>query len=573
MSNVSGGALLARALANEGIKFVFSLPSPELDPILAGMEDNGIRQVPYHDEIAGVHMAEGLYRETGQVGVVMGNPGPGAGSLFTGALAALSEGAPVVLISAQSYPNLSYPSGPEVYQGNDQGNYFRPFVKHSAPILHWERIPEITRQAFREMWHGRPGPVHLDVPAPVSYHEDDEGKAPIVPPAAYRAGPPQPSAAQIHEAADLLAGAKRPIVIAGAGVDRGDANADVLRIVEMLNCPVVVSISGRSSVAADHPNRFFTYGAGADTARKEADVFLVAGSRMGLLDVPWDKYWGDPAGQKLIQIDSDSRNMGLTRPLSLGIVSDVKPALALLADALQARKAAPRDGKDLARYRQLDNAYWAEQMAGVATYSGPSMHPVQVIACAHSIFGPKASYFADGGNTSLWACGTLPTTAPRGFHSIFEFGMLGFGIPAGIGGRLGNPTRESVVLTGDGAAGYHVMEMQTAAREKIKVTTVVFADGQWSMERINASERWGRTFGTAIGPIRWDKVADGLGCRGIYAETVEELAQALTEAKQGDGPTLIQARTDADANTFTLPPDLKTRFLEVYLGPGKTRFE
>lgn len=573
MSNVSGGALLARALANEGIKFVFSLPSPELDPILAGMEDNGIRQVPYHDEIAGVHMAEGLYRETGQVGVVMGNPGPGAGSLFTGALAALSEGAPVVLISAQSYPNLSYPSGPEVYQGNDQGNYFRPFVKHSAPILHWERIPEITRQAFREMWHGRPGPVHLDVPAPVSYHEDDEGKAPIVPPAAYRAGPPQPSAAQIHEAADLLAGAKRPIVIAGAGVDRGDANADVLRIVEMLNCPVVVSISGRSSVAADHPNRFFTYGAGADTARKEADVFLVAGSRMGLLDVPWDKYWGDPAGQKLIQIDSDSRNMGLTRPLSLGIVSDVKPALALLADALQARKAAPRDGKDLARYRQLDNAYWAEQMAGVATYSGPSMHPVQVIACAHSIFGPKASYFADGGNTSLWACGTLPTTAPRGFHSIFEFGMLGFGIPAGIGGRLGNPNRESVVLTGDGAAGYHVMEMQTAAREKIKVTTVVFADGQWSMERINASERWGRTFGTAIGPIRWDKVADGLGCRGIYAETVEELAQALTEAKQGDGPTLIQARTDADANTFTLPPDLKTRFLEVYLGPGKTRFE
>ncbi|MCA9880520.1 MAG: hypothetical protein KC442_22145, partial [Thermomicrobiales bacterium] len=83
---------------------------------------------------------------------------------------------------------------------------------------------------------------------------------------------------------------------------------------------------------------------------------------------------------------------------------------------------------------------------------------------------PDPAYFADGGNTSLWACGTLPSTAPRGFHSIFEFGMLGFGIPAGIGGRAGNPARESVVLTGDGAAGYHVMEMQTAAREKIKVT-------------------------------------------------------------------------------------------------------
>lgn len=572
MGMISGGELLARALANEGVTFVFSLPSPELDPILAGMEAHGIRQIPYHDEIAGVHMAEGLYRETGQVGVVMGNPGPGAGSLFTGALAALSEGVPVVLISAQSYPALSYPSGPEVYQGNDQGHYFRPFTKYSAPVLHWKRIPEIVRQTFREMWHGRPGPVHLDVPAPVSYHEDDEQRAPILPPSAYRAGQPQPGDAQIKAAADMLASASRPVVISGNGVDRGDANAEILRIVELLNAPVVTSISGRSTVPADHPNRFFTYGSGADTARREADVLLVAGSRMGLLDVPWDTYWGDPAGQRLIQIDSDSRNMGLTRPLALGIVSDVKPAMAALGDALAARQVAPRHGDDLARYRELDNAYWATQMADVASYSGPSMHPVQVIAATHTVFGPEAAYFADGGNTSLWACGTLPTTAPRGFHSIFEFGMLGFGIPAGLGGRLGNPERESVVLTGDGAAGYHVMEMQTAAREKIKVTVVVFADGQWSMERINATERWGRTFGTAIGPIRWDTVAEGLGCRGVYVETIPDLAQALAEAKAGDAPTLIHARTDADANTFSLPPDLKARFLEVYLGPGKSRF-
>jgi acetolactate synthase I/II/III large subunit len=573
MTKISGGEALARALANEGINFVFSLPSPELDPILAALDDHGIRQIAYHDEIAGVHMAEGLYRETGQVGVVMGNPGPGAGSLFTGALAALSEGVPVVLISAQSYPNLSYPSGPEVYQGNDQGNYFRPFAKYSAPVLVWERIPVIVRQAFREMWHGRPGPVHLDVPAPISYHEDDEANAPIIPPAAYRAGPPQPSEAQIQAAADLLAGAARPIVVAGLGVDRSDANAELMRIVERLNCPVVASISGRSAVPADHPNRFFTYGSGADTARREADVFLVAGSRMGLLDVPFDKYWGDPAGQRLIQIDVDSRNMGLTRPLTLGIVADAKPALAAIGDALAERRIAARDGADLARYRDLDNAYWAEQLAEIATYEGPSLHPAQVVAATHAVFGPEASYFADGGNTSLWACGLLPTTAPRGFHGVFEFGMLGFGIPGAIGGRLGDPNREAVVLTGDGAAGYHVMELQTAAREGIKITAVIFADGQWSMERINATERWGRTFGTAMGPIRWDAVAEGLGCRGLYAESLSELSQALLEAKDSDGPTLIQVKTDADANAFSLPPDLKTRFLEVYLGPGATRFE
>ena len=572
MTHVSGGELLARSLANEGIRHVFSLPSPELDPILAALDDHGIRQVTFHDEIAGVHMAEGLYRETGQVGVVMGNPGPGAGSLFTGALTALSEGIPMVLVSAQGYPAVSYPSGPEVYQGNDQGATFRPFVKHSAPILVWERIPEIVRQAFREMWHGRPGPVHLDVPASVSYREGDPAAAPILPPGAYRAGPPQPGAAQVRQAADLLAGARRPIVVAGTGVDRGEANAELMRVVELLNCPVVCSVAGRSAVPADHPNRFFAYGAGADTARREADVFLVAGTRMGLLDVPWDKYWGDPAGQRVIQIDIDSRNMGLTRPLTLGIVADAKPTLAAIGDELAARKTAARDGADLARYRALDNAYWAEQLAAVAQHSGPSLHPVEVVAAAHAVFGPEAAYFADGGNTSLWACGTLPTTAPRGFHGVFEFGMLGFGIPGAIGGRLGDPGREAVVLTGDGAAGYHVMELQTAAHLGIKVTVVVFSDGQWSMERINATERWGRTFGTAMGPIRWEVVAEGLGCRGFHAETREDLTAALTAARAGDGPTLVSVRTDADANAFSLPPDLKARFLEVYLGPGATRF-
>lgn len=117
------------------------------------------------------------------------------------------------------------------------------------------------------------------------------------------------------------------------------------------------------------------------------------------------------------------------------------------------------------------------------------------------------------------------------------------------------------------------MEMQTAAREGVKVTAVIVADGQLSMERINATERWGHTLGITIGPIRWDKIAEGMGCHGVFVETLPELISALTRAKQGDCPTLIQVKTDADANTFSLPPDLKTRFLEVYLGPGKTRFE
>src|SRR5208283_4604043 len=220
---------------------------------------------------------EGLYKTTGQVAVVVGNPGPGSANLLPGVITARHEGVPVVVITAQHRLGIVYPSPPSTFQGQDQLDIFKPVVKWSGPILSWDRIPEVMRIAFRQMWTGRPGPIQIEIPAPVMYATGDDTRVRVLKPGQYRAAGPRASEAQLEEAALMLASARRPLVISGAGVDRARANEALLAVVELLNCPVVGSIAGRSSVPLDHPNFLYGYGAGADLARREADVILVAG--------------------------------------------------------------------------------------------------------------------------------------------------------------------------------------------------------------------------------------------------------------------------------------------------------
>jgi len=566
MSEITGGELLARCLANEGVDIVFGLPSPEIDPLLAALEGHGIRLVPLRHEAAGAHMAEGLYKTTGRVAAVIGNPGPGTANLLPGVITARHEGVPLLAITSQHRLGIVYPSPPSTFQGQDQLDIYRAAVKWGGPIFSWERIAEVVQIAFREMWTGRPGPVQIEVPAPVLYATGDEARVRLSPPHAYRAALPQASEAQIAAVADRLQRAERPLVIAGAGVDRAGANEALLALVERLGCPVIASMAGRSVVPLDHPQLVSGMGAGADVARREADVVLVAASRLGNLDLPFDKYWGDPVRQQVVQIDVDPRDIGVTRPLAMGIVADVKQVLEGLNQALAGRGAGARDAAFVRRCREAGEPAVAAQRATLESWQGPGLHPAAVMQAIGRVFGRDAIYVADGGFTSLWANWFLPPTRPRSYLSILELGMLGTGIPSAIGAKLGNPEREVVCVSGDGAAGFNFMEMQSAAREGLKITTVVFAEGSWSMEVPNEMMLYGRSFGTEMGQVRWDVVAQGLGCEGFFAANAADAEAAIRRARACPGPAVVCVATDRTANV-SVPPEAGLRFAEVYQGP------
>jgi acetolactate synthase-1/2/3 large subunit len=562
---ITGGALVARCLATEGVSHVFGLPCPELDPLLASLEEQRIRFVTVRHESAAVFMALGLYKTSGQVAAVVGNPGPGSANLLPGVLNALHEGVPVVVLTAQHRLGLVYPSSSATFQGQDQLDLFRPVVKWGGPILSFERILEVMHLAFRELWAGRPGPIHLEVPGPVLYAT---GATPhLLAPEQYRGSSPQASETELEGAAELLANAVRPIVIAGSGVDRSDANAALLQVVELLGCPVLTSMAGRAAVPSDHPNFIYGFGAGADSLRKEADVVLAVGTRLGNLDLPYDKYWGPGTGQKLIQIDVEPRSLGVTRPLALGIVADAKGAIEGLLRALRRRSVRGYDAKALAVHREQAQKWWRAQFESVVKWSGAGIHPAHAMQAIGRVFGREAVYTVDGGNTSLWAHWFLPPTQPRSWHGILELGMLGTGIPSAIGAKLALPGRQVVCVTGDGAAGFHFMEMQAAAREGLALTTVVFAEGSWTMEELNERLHWGKTFGTEMGSVRWDVVANGLGCHGSYVDRIEDLEPTLEKARSSGGPAVVCVKTNRDAN-LAAPLALLGRFMEVYQGPA-----
>jgi acetolactate synthase-1/2/3 large subunit len=566
MAEITGGELLARCLASEGVRFVFGIPCPEVDPLLAALEGHEIRFVPVRHESAGCHMAEGVYKTTGQVSAVLGNPGPGSANLIPGVITARHEGVPLVAITSQHRLGIVYPSSPSTFQGQDQLDSFAHAVKWGGPILSWDRIPEVARLAFREMWSGRPGPVQLEIPGPVLTATGDEASARVLAPESYRPAPPQPSESQLEQVAELLSAAEHPVVIAGSGVDRAEANAALFQLVDLLGCPVIPTMAGRAVVPRDHPHYLYGYSAGGDLAKREADVVLVVGSRLGNLDLPYDKYWGDPERQQIVQIDIDPRHVGVTRPLALGIVAEARSALEGLVRVLEKRGVQPREAGDLARYREADRAWWQQQLKVVDDWSGPGMHPARVLQSIGDVFGRDTIFVTDGGNTSLWAHWTLPSTQPRSYLNILELGMLGTGIPSALGSKLANPERDVVCVTGDGAAGFNFMEMQSAAREGLKLTTLVFAEGSWTMEEPNELMNYGRTFGTEMGTIRWDIVGQGLGCEGIYVEQLDELEPALRRAKAADGPVVVCIRTDRGAN-LAMPQDPMLRFVEVYQGP------
>ena len=516
---------------------MFGLPSPEIDPLLAQLGAHDIRLVPVRHEAAGVHMAEGLYKTTGQVAVVLGNPGPGSANLLPGVITARHEGVPVVAITSQHRLGIVYPSPPSTFQGQDQLDVFKPAVKWGGPILSWERIPEVVRLAFREMWTGRPGPVHIELPAPVLYATGDGARradrAAVRLPCAAPAGVGGAAAARRRSCSPR---AQRPLVVAGAGVDRADANAALLEIVALLDCPVITTMAGRSSVPLDH--RELCLRLRPRRRRRQAGGRRRPGGRIA------SRQSRPPVRQVLGRSGAPAahpdrrRSAQHRRDAAAGARHRCRRASRRSkgwSRVLRAQPVTRRDGADLARYREAAQAWWNEQLAPIAGWTGPGIHPAHAHAGDRRASSARdAIYVADGGNTSLWAHSCLPPTRPRSYHSILELGMLGTGIPSAIGAKLGAPDREVVCVTGDGAAGFNFMEMQSAAREGRE-------DHHRRLRRRRRGRWRNRTSGCSTagrsepikGTVRWDTVAEGLGCHGEYAERIDDVGPALQRAQGG----------------------------------------
>jgi acetolactate synthase I/II/III large subunit len=558
MTEMTGGELLLRCLQEEGISVLFGVLDGSFNPFLAKLDDYGMRFVNPRHEAAAAHMAEGYARIRGGPAVVLGGIGPGSANMVSGVTTAFAEGSPLIAITSQRRRNIIYPDRGGSFQNIDLLGLYRPVTKWNAGVRDWRRLPELVRRAFREATVGRPGPVQLEIPEDVMRGTGDPGVVDIWPPSRYRAGRPWAGDRQaIERAGDMLAAAERPLLHAGAGVSWGAAWDEFLALAEHLGAAMTASLSARGVVPEDHPRYFHPLNRDAlEAARSEADVVLVVGSRVGELE-GWGRppAWGQPGTQQVIQIDVDGTAIGLNLPVDLGIVADAKPALEALLAAVKDRTGPRAPHDDFERYRKMTEA-WQEQMA-VSLYADEGqVNPGRAVQAVRGFFPRNAITVMDGGNTSLWMASFNPIFMPRSYLYTAKFGHLGTGLPYALGAKLAAPERPVYLVSGDGAIGFNIQELETARRYDLPVTIVVMCDQGWGMER--SSQAFAQIGGLVecdfYGETRYDRVAEAFGCHGERVDDLDQLRPALERAQGSGKPALIQVMVDPMDNLA--PPGL-----------------
>lgn len=573
MSRITVGELLLRCLQAEGVEVMSGIIDGAHIPIVSKTSDYGIRYINAHHEEAAVHIAEGYARIARRPAVVLGNPACGTGNMLAGVVSAHGEGHPILALATLRNRLKADPNRGGAWQSADTEGMARPITKYSATVRQWERLPEMVRAAFRAMMTGRPGPSYLAIPDDVLATEIDGDKTPAVHPAArYRvthmgAGDP----AAIEEAAELLAAAQRPYVHAGKGVLWSDAAAQLVAVGEHLGAPMSTSLGARGAVPEDHPQYFHPFDLdGAGLARREADVLLIVGARLGEYD-GWGMppLWGDPARQKTIHIDADPMAIGVNRPVDLPIVADARGALSALLASLRRKHAARTP--DLTRYREQSAATIARASEYLGKEGITGVNPGRMVLVVRQLFPRETITVLDGGNTTLTAVAFHPILSSPSFLYSVKMGYLGTGLPFAIGAKLAAPHRPVCLITGDGALGFHIVELETAAREELPIVVVVAVDDAWGMEKTAflaaglGPKDWVRR-GIDLAPVRYDRLAEALGCYGEKIDRLEDLTPALQRAIDCGKPALLHVQVDRELNIT--PPGWeqfrRARSVQVY---------
>ena len=558
MTEMTGGELLLKCLKEEGTDVLFGVLDGSFNPFLAKLSEYNLRFINPRHEAAAAHMAEAYARIRGEPAVVIGGIGPGAANMVSGIVTAFAEGSPVIALSGQRRRNIIYPDRGGSFQNVDLLGLYGPVTKWSAGVRDWRRLPELIRRAYREATSGRPGPVYLEIPEDVMRGVGDPSTVDVWSPAQYRvgrlgAGDPT----LIDQATEMLIAAERPLVHAGAGVSWAGAWDELVALADHLAAAMTTSLSARGVVPEDHPRYFHPLNRNAlETARSEADVVLAVGGRLGELD-NWGRApsWGDPAEQRVIQVDADSTSIGLNRPVDLGIVGDAREVLEALLAAVEERSEPRQEHGGFEKYRALTQV-WQDQNQDSLDAGEGQINPGQMVQIVRDYFPRNAITVMDGGNTSLWTATFNPVLGPRSYLYTAKFGHLGTGLPYAIGAKLAAPGRPVYLVSGDGALGFNIQELETARRYGLPITVIVSCDRGWGMER--SSQLFAQIGGLVECDLypetRYDKVAQAFGCYGEKVEELDQLRPALQRATDSGRPALIQVMVDPMSNLA--PPGL-----------------
>jgi acetolactate synthase-1/2/3 large subunit len=546
---LSGAEIVMECLLREGVEVMFGYPGGAILPTYDAMTKYPqIHHVLVRHEQGACHMADGYARATGRVGVAIATSGPGATNLVTGISTAMMDSSPVVCITGQVTRGAI---GTDAFQETDVTGVTLPITKHNYLVMDTHELPYIIREAFYIARTGRPGPVLIDIPKDVQNEKIEfvypEGEIRLP---GYR--PPQSGQQRdIDAALDLIYEAKRPIILAGHGIMMGGATLELLELAERAQIPVALTLLGKGAIPEDHPLTLGMMGmhgeAASNLAIQEADLLIALGMRFD------DRVTGNlntyASNARKIHVDIDASEINKNVKVDVGIVGDVRMVLRQM----------------LPNIKQTQHAEWLNRIRDwqedsderdiINREDGEVLLSAQVINDLWKYTGGEAITVTDVGQHQMTEAQYYPHQRPATLITSGGAGTMGFGLPAAIGAKFGQPDEEVWAIVGDGGFQMTLCELATARQENININIAIINNNYLGMVR-----QWQEFFyeqryhATPMFSPDFVKLAEAYGIPAMRVTSREQMAESVEFARSIDGPALIEYMVEKEEVVYPMVP-------------------
>ncbi len=541
---MKGQDAIIRLLEKAGVEVVFGLCGDTSLPYYESFHDlkPDIRHILTRDERSAGYMADAYARLSGRVGVCEGPSGGGATYILPGVAEANQSSVPLVCLTSDI---ASSQRGRGTLTELDQDALFAPLTVYTATPESGRDLPRAFREAFKGATTGALGAGHIGLP--LNTQADEVAEADVFLNSRYGTYPvfrPVPDSRDLDLAAEALLAAQKPLIVAGAGVLRSEAWAELTQVVEILGCPAATSIGGKGAISEEHPYALGVIGSngGLDFRHKlvrEADLIFQVGCGCGSVTTEkWTLPTND-GSKKFIQLDIDPAALGRNYDLSIALAGDARAGLAGLAEALTRRTG----GEPATKWPpDLIPELRSEYLAGVEGLTSDELplRPERFVAELRAAMPDDGIIVCDPGTPTPFLAAYYPLPrAGRWFVANRAHGALGYSLPASVGAHFAQPDKKIVAVMGDGSFGFTCGELETIRRYHVPVVLIVLANASFGWIKAGQKVMGGKYFSVDFTPLDHAKIARSFDIRARRVETPDELKSSLEWALALDEPVLL----------------------------------
>ncbi|WP_435347030.1 biosynthetic-type acetolactate synthase large subunit [Haloarchaeobius sp. HRN-SO-5] len=543
----TGAHSVVTALENAGVEYCFGVQGGAIMPVYDALYDSDVRHVTMAHEQGAAHAADAYGIVAGEPGVCMATSGPGATNLVTGIADASMDSDPVLALTGQ-VPTAFV--GNDAFQETDTTGVTAPITKANTFASHADTVGDDVGEAFALAAAGRPGPTLVDLPKDVTQTETDRDPGPAETPDTYevteRADP-----GAVRAAADAIESANRPLLLIGGGVIKGEATEEARRFATTFDVPVTTTMPAVGAFPEDHDlalEMAGMHGTGyANMAITHTDCLVAVGCRFD------DRLTGGietfAPDAEVVHVDIDPAEISKNVEADYPLVGDAATVLTQLDDAM-------RTPPETKKWRATCQQWKSEYPMDYATPDDEPLKPQFVVEAFDEATEDDAIVTTGVGQHQMWAVQYWTYTEPRTWVSSHGLGTMGYGLPAAIGAKIAAPDQQVVSFEGDGSFLMTMQELSVAVRENLDLTVVVlnnehigmvrqWQDAFYGRRRMASEYHWCPDFAT---------LAEGFGAKGISVADYDDVADAITEALEYDGPAVLDCYVDPEENVYPMVP-------------------